>query len=93
MNSNISDEERRKKRLKEIPNEIVALIKELEALLITGVFSTVPEIGDRVIITNNHRGLQGSKGEVVSVTKARLQVKLDNGRYVYRAKTNVQKIE
>jgi preprotein translocase subunit YajC len=93
MSDTVDPDEARIKRLKEIPKEIQALTKELEALLISGVFSPAIKIGDRVIITNNHRGLQGSKGAVVSITKARIQVKLDSGRYIYRAKNNVRKVE
>jgi glycine/serine hydroxymethyltransferase len=93
MVENIDSEEARRKRLKVITKEILALTKELESLVISGVFSPVIEIGDKVVITNNHRGLQGSKGTVISKTKARLQVKLDSGLHIYRAKTNVRKIE
>jgi preprotein translocase subunit YajC len=93
MSGDSNSEQARIKRLKEIPKEILALTTELEALLISGVFSPIIEVGDRVTITNSHRGLQGSKGQVVSITKARVQVKLDSGRYIYRAKNNVQKSE
>jgi preprotein translocase subunit YajC len=89
----------RQRRIKEISREIAALSKELEGLLLQQDTQEVPQatiqelaIGDRIEITNNHRGLKGTKGVIVKVTDAQYQIKLDhNGSYIYRTKTNVRR--
>ena len=89
----MSDSDHRKKRLKQIPREIEALTKELEALLLREVFSEVKpshKIGDKVVLTNNHRGLGGSTGTISGITKARFRIDLDDGKIIYRAKNNVK---
>jgi RNase P/RNase MRP subunit p29 len=82
------------KRLQEISKELTTLIKEIESLILDEVIDcSIIQIGDRIVIENNHRGLQGCQGTVVGATKARFRVKLDDGKYIYRSKTNVKKIE
>ena len=85
--------EYRKKRLEQIPKEIEALTQELEALLLQEVFTNTGnslKIGDRVMLTNNHRGLGGSTGTISGITKARFKIDLDDRRTIYRAKDNVR---
>ena len=90
----------RQRRIKEISREIAALSRELEGLILQQDKEAAPQpsiqeltIGDRIEITNNHRGLKGTKGTIVKVTDAQFQIKLDsNGSLVYRTKTNVRKL-
>jgi preprotein translocase subunit YajC len=89
----MSNSEHRRNRLKQIPKEIEALTKELESLLLQEVSTNTNsslKIGDRVVLTNNHRGLNGSTGTISAVTKARFKITLDDGKTIYRAKDNVK---
>jgi hypothetical protein len=83
--------ESRKKRLKEIPEEIKALTRELEALLLQEETTHNLQVNDRVVITNSYLGLRGRAGTIVRVTQKQYQIKLDNGTFVNRSKTNVKK--
>jgi len=89
----MNDPESKQKRLIEISKEIEALTKELQSLLIRGVIdsSTTINVGDKITIKNNYRGLQGKAGTVVAITKARFRIKLDDGTHIYKAKDNVTK--
>ena len=52
-------------------------------------------VGDRIEITNNHRGLRGTRGTIVSVTRQQVRIQVDgreNGRPVTRKKSNVRRI-
>jgi len=89
----MSDSDSRRKRLKQIPREIEALTKELKALILKEVFTGIEpsrKIGDKVVLTNNHRGLAGRTGTISGITKARFRIDLEDGQVVYRAKDNVK---
>ena len=93
------DKNLRQNRIKEISKEISALTQELERLLVQEESESESEtattakiqVGDRVIITNNHLGLCGSEGTVVRVTHKQYQGKLDSGSFINRRKENVMK--
>lgn len=89
----MNDTECKQKRLVETSKEIEALTKELQSLILAGVFdnSTTIDIGDKITIKDNYRGLKGRAGTVIAVTKARFKVRLDDGTYIYKAKDNVIK--
>jgi hypothetical protein len=87
------NDSKRQKRIKEITTRaIAALTQELESLAIQGVFTPIVNIGDEVVIKNNHLGLRGSTGIVVGETKTRYKVRLvATGAVIHRAKDNEEK--
>lgn len=87
------------RRLIEITREIEELTLEMNALLKNDgckrnktQHSVRPVVGDRVVITNNHKSLQGSKGYIIRSTAKQYTINLDNGNVINRAKTNVKLI-
>ena len=50
------------------------------------------EVGDRVIVTNRYRGLQGTRGTIVSLSNAQATVKPDNGANFRKYKQNLCRI-
>ena len=50
------------------------------------------EVGDRVIVTNRYRGLQGTRGTIVSLSNAQATVKPDNGANFRKYKQNLRRI-
>lgn len=82
-------------RIKQITKEIPDLTKELEELLIQDETSSSIEIyaGDRVVITNNHKGLRDARGTVTNVTKKQACIKLESGCIVQRAKKNLRQLK
>lgn len=96
MSARFVSREDRRRRIQEIPIHIKALAEELERLILQGVLderedNSVIIIGDKIIIKNNHLGLQGSSGTVVAETRTKYRIRLENGSHIYRAKKNVEK--
>lgn len=84
----------RQLRIRELSQEITNLTKELDDLLIQELTDTTEadlNIGDIVLITNNHRGLQGTRGKIVKLSRKQATVKLQNGTVIQRAKRNLIK--
>jgi hypothetical protein len=51
-------------------------------------------IGDRVEITNNYRGLRGTQGQITHVTTHQVSIQVDGQRRVInKKKNNVRKID
>jgi hypothetical protein len=86
----------RRARIKHLSQQIAALTKELDALLLekldNDTESTV-KVADKVVITNNYRGLQGRQGIVTKVTNKQATITLDDGTTVQRSKNNIKKVK
>jgi preprotein translocase subunit YajC len=51
------------------------------------------QIGDRVQITNNYRGLRGTQGIVTNVTAQQVSIQIEgNRRPINKKKTNVRRV-
>jgi transcription antitermination factor NusG len=81
------------KRIKQISQEIAALSKELEDLLIQEATEETEDlkVGTTVRIINNHGGLQGKEGTVIKVSNKQATVQIHNGPIVQRAKRNLSR--
>jgi hypothetical protein len=94
MTTDLLSREEKRRRLLQIPRHIDALVKELEQLVLDGVLDDLAQpivIGDKIVIRNNHRGLQGATGTVIAETRTKYRIRLHNGSHVYRGKNNVEK--
>jgi hypothetical protein len=77
--------------IKELSQEIASLTKELDDLLIQELAETTKsgfKIGDTMLITNNHHGLQGSEGTIVKLSRNQATVKLQDGTIIQRVQSN-----
>ena len=50
------------------------------------------EIGDRVIVTNRYRGLQGTVGKIIKLSNAQATIEADNGETFRKYKQNLRKL-
>jgi hypothetical protein len=51
------------------------------------------EVGDRVLILNSHRNLQGATGQVIAIQKKQVSLRLDKEKWlIQRSKKNLRKI-
>ena len=50
------------------------------------------EIGDRVIVTNRYRGLQGTVGKIIKLSNAQATIETDNGETFRKYKQNLRKL-
>ena len=50
------------------------------------------QIGDRVVILNNHQNLRGVEGIVIRLTTTFVIIRTDTGREITRGKQNIQQI-
>jgi hypothetical protein len=50
------------------------------------------KIGDRVIVTNRYRGLQGTTGKVIKLSSAQATIEADNGETFRKYKQNLRRI-
>jgi hypothetical protein len=85
----------RQARIKYLTQQIASLTKELDNLVIEELdqgTTTELQLGDTVIITNNHRGLQGKQAVIVKISNKQVTLRLQGGEIVQRSKNNVRKI-
>jgi transcription antitermination factor NusG len=104
MNNRSRRQSQRRSEINRISSQIDQLSTQLNKLLIAEAEEQQQEQrprrnqneikeGDKVEITNNHRGLQGARGTVISVTPKQVSLQLEtNKNIVYRSKTNVRRI-
>ena len=50
------------------------------------------EIGDRVIVTNRYRGLQGTVGKIIKLSNAQATIEADNRETFRKYKQNLRKL-
>jgi hypothetical protein len=94
----------RKQRIKRISKDIEELSIQLNQLIIQDQLAerevqNLPaqerdfQIGDRVEITNNYKGLRGSQGVVTHITAHQVSLRVDGHRRVInKKKSNVRRV-
>jgi transcription antitermination factor NusG len=104
MNNRSRRQSQRRSEINRISSQIDQLSTQLNRLLIAEAEEQQQEQrprtnrieikeGDKVEITNNHKGLKGARGTVISVTPKQVALQLEvNKNIVYRSKTNVRRI-
>ena len=50
------------------------------------------DIGDRVIVTNRYRGLQGTVGKIIKLSNAQATIETDNGETFRKYKQNLRRL-